>query len=623
MPENTEEIKAVEEEKVTGETVSLSEQTAQQEAPDNRDEALFKRIATAKKKKKRKTVLIVIFVVLAVLAALFITVMALRTKVRNNYTFKLKKVTSSQAIKGSIHTTVAGSGTLEDDDIETLSVPEGVEIDEVVVKANQVVSQGDVVATVNMTSVVNAMSSVQKELTAYDKKLAAAEGDKASESVKAGVTGRVKVIYTKAGEKVVDRMAQSGALMVLSTDGYMAVDITATDLAENTGVKVRLSNGKVISGKVKSAVNGNVTVVVTDNGTKYGDAVTVLSNDGQEKGSGELYIHSPLKITGFAGTVSKVNVSLNAKVKASTVVLKLKNTSYSANYDSILRDRNEKEEELMELLRIYKDGAVRAPLSGSVISVDYDEDEKTADTSSTAAAMAAMTGNVDSTAAEGSDGETDIVTISPDKTMSVKLSVDEAKILSIEEGQSVEMTISSIGDDTYEGKVTDVDTEAESSSGVTKYTVTVTLDKSEGMLAGMTAKAVIRIQGVDDAIVIPVEALHQTSTSAFVFTSYDEETEQFGGQKEVTFGISNDDNVEITSGLNEGETVYYEAANNIFGFGGMGGMGSMGGMSGNYGGYGSGGYGSGNSSGGRPDFGGEGRNGKTGNAGGFGGGRRG
>ena len=72
------------------------------------------------------------------------------------------------------------------------------------------------------------------------------------------------------------------------------------------------------------------------------------------------------------------------------------------------------------------------------------------------------------------------------------------------------------------------------------------------------AKAVVSIHGVDDALIIPVEALHQTSTSSFVYTSYDRETGQYGGLREVQAGISNSEQVEILSGLEEGETVYYE-----------------------------------------------------------------
>ena len=89
------------------------------------------------------------------------------------------------------------------------------------------------------------------------------------------------------------------------------------------------------------------------------------------------------------------------------------------------------------------------------------------------------------------------------------------------------------------------------------YTAEITLDKVTVMLPGMTAEVDIRIEGVENALIIPVDALHKTAGGAFVYTTYDEETKQYGGRVDVVTGLSNDDYVEITSGLNEGDTVYY------------------------------------------------------------------
>ena len=95
------------------------------------------------------------------------------------------------------------------------------------------------------------------------------------------------------------------------------------------------------------------------------------------------------------------------------------------------------------------------------------------------------------------------------------------------------------------------------------------------MLAGMSASVVIKIDSVDNALIIPEDALQQTSTSAYVYTEYDEETGELGGTVEVQTGISNGSYVEIISGLSEGDTVYYEPAEESdsgFSFGNMNGM---------------------------------------------------
>ena len=74
----------------------------------------------------------------------------------------------------------------------------------------------------------------------------------------------------------------------------------------------------------------------------------------------------------------------------------------------------------------------------------------------------------------------------------------------------------------------------------------------------------VKIQGTENALIIPVEALHQTSTGSFVYTSYDEETQRYGGRVDVVPGMQNDNYAEILSGLQEGDTIYYTKQENIF-----------------------------------------------------------
>ena len=167
-------------------------------------------------------------------------------------------------------------------------------------------------------------------------------------------------------------------------------------------------------------------------------------------------------------------------------------------------------------------------------------------------------------------------------------------------GQETDVTIKSIGDDALSGIVTEIDKSGASGS----YTAVVTFDKITGMLPGMTASVDVRIEGVDNAIIIPVDALNRTSTGAYVYTSYDEETQQYGGRVDVVTGLSNNNYVEIKSGLSVGDTVYYTEEQSFGNMFGNMGFGSRPGGSGSSGGRPSGGqmpnFGGGN----MPDFGG-------------------
>ena len=309
--------------------------------------------------------------------------------------------------------------------------------------------------------------------------------------------------------------------------------------------------------------------------------ILYVDADGNAVGSGMLYIHNPLRITGYAGVVSAVNTAENRQVYAGNSLFTLRDTAYSANYESVLKNRREKEEDLMALLGMYSAGAVTAPFDGSVSSIDYsDKTTSSSDNTDSPAGGGGMVYGGMMTAytsfgSDGSDssgdgssssgstaasGETKLLTLSSDTSMKLTVSVDETDILSVQNGQKAQITVSTIGDEVFSGVVTAVERSAKSNYGITSYSVEITLDKDPRMLPGMTAKALIRIEGVDNALLIPEKALRQTRDSSFVYTTYDPATGTLGGETAVIPGLTGGGMVEITEGLTEGQTVYYQEA---------------------------------------------------------------
>ena len=518
-----------------------------------RDDALFETLGKNKKRKKRKIIITVVSIVLVLAIIAVVGVSFLQRRVREQFASNQGEVLSYEVTTGSISTVVSGSGSLTDVDLESITVPEGVEITEVKVKRNQAITTGDILATVDMASVISAMADLQVQIEDLDEQLSDAEDDAASTTIYADVTGRVKAIFGEADSSVADVMYEHGALALISLDGYMAVDIETDALTVGDGVTVKLSDEEEITGTVESQVGGKTTILVTDNGPEYDEAVTVWNSEGTQLGTGALYIHSALKVTGFSGTIAKVNTSLNAKVSSTSKLFTLEDTSYSANYNSLLRERADLEETLLELLTIQRDGAVLASNDGSVYSVDHSSEAATA-----------------------------VVTLSTDEKMSVTISVDESDILSLELGQTVTVSVSSVSENSFEGTLTEIN-RTSSSSGT--YSAVIEIAKTEGMLSGMTASVSVRIEGVDDAILIPIEALHKTSDGAYVYTSYNEELQEYGGKVDVVTGLENSTYVEIKSGLSVGDTVYYTEQQSGFGnFGGGNFPGGSGGFPGGNGG---------------------------------------
>ena len=536
-------------------------------APVQKDDALFEALSQNRKRKRRKIIITVVAVTVVVAILAVVGVNTLQRRVEQQFGSGEAQVLSHTVTTGTISTVVSGSGSLEAEDLESITVPEGVTVNEVLVKKNASVEQGTVLATVDMASVISAMADLQAQIDELDDEISNAEGDALSTTVTAGVSGRVKAVFAKKGDKVADVMYENGALAILSLDGYMSFTLNTETLQAGDQVTVVRSNGKKHTGKVESVVAGVATVLVTDNGPQYDEEVSVLDGDGQELGTAKLEIHSPLRITGYAGTISSVKVSQGDKVSDSSKLFTLKDTEYSANYESLLRSRGEKEEQLLTLLQIQHDGALLAQKKGSVHSVDFTENS--------------------------TEGSTAVVTLSADETMSVTITVDETDILSLELGQQVYVTVSSVSDSSFAGTLTEID---RTGTGSGSYSAVVELQKQSGMLAGMTASVSVQIEGVDNALLIPLEALHLTSDGAYVYTTYDPQRQEYGGKVDVVTGLQNSTYVEIKSGLKEGDTVYYteQQEENSFGFGNMGGgqmpnFGGSGGQMPNFGGSGSGG----------------------------------
>ena len=536
------------------------------------DDALFEALNKAKRRKRRRRWITVLIILALVAGGILYAVNVLRKRVEASMATESDEVLTYDASIGSISTRVSGSGTIENVDTEKVTVPEGVEIDEVMVKSNDKLRKGDLIATLDLTSVLSTLASVQEELDELDKELVAAGGDRVNTNVTAGVSGRVKKIYAGPKTDVAACMVENGALALIS-----AVEFEDSGLAGGDKVRVERANGSVIDGSVEKRVGERVTVLVTDNGPEVDEEVRILDESGNELGRGALTIHSVFRVTGFTGTVSQVTFGENMLVNAASILFNLTDTGYSAHYNSVLKQRKEKEKTLLELLELYQGGALRAPFDGSILRIDYDENEETAAAADSSAASmtqsgmsaysmsAAMGSSATAASAAATQAGTTqkaedgivIVTMAPDVSMLVNIGVDEADILSLEVGQQAEVTIESVGENHFDGTVTEVDRTANSSGGVTTYSAEITFAKEKGMLSGMSADAIVNIQGDENVLIVPADAIHRTSAGAFVYTSYDEETKTFGGNTPVEVGISNDDYAEIRSGIEEGTTVYY------------------------------------------------------------------
>ena len=150
-----------------------------------------------------------------------------------------------------------------------------------------------------------------------------------------------------------------------------------------------------------------------------------------------------------------------------------------------------------------------------------------------------------------------IASVTPQETVTISITVDELDVLRFYVGQTAAVTVEALPGQQFEATVTEISASGENEGGNSKFTVTVTLDKIAEMLPGMSASVSVVLKTAEQVTCVPVAALIEKGTETQVYRSYDEETEAFGDPVTVTTGVSDGEYVQILSGLEAGETVYY------------------------------------------------------------------
>ncbi|MCH6269115.1 efflux RND transporter periplasmic adaptor subunit [Neobacillus citreus] len=176
------------------------------------------------------------------------------------------------------------------------------------------------------------------------------------------------------------------------------------------------------------------------------------------------------------------------------------------------------------------------------------------------------------------------------KDLQTVVQVDELDITKIQVGQAVNIKVNALPDQTFTGKVSAVANEGTSSNGVSTFDVTVHFDQIDNLKVGMSTEVSILTASKKDALYVPLDAVHTANGEKYVIVASNSSNGQ-SEQKTVKTGLANEDYVEITEGVSEGDILQLpqlatdsSSTTNTRGmmqggFGaGMGGMGGMGGF---------------------------------------------
>lgn len=664
------------------------------------------------KKLPAKKKLLISATALILVLALVLMLLPRRKAMPQSSVNVVKELITGTAETGSITETFVSGGTIAAVGAQSMSLAGSVKLTGWVVSSGDYVEAGDLLATVDKSSVLSAISDLNELMATLDSAIESSRSDAVSSAIYAPAPGRVKAVFVESEESVTDAMYENSALMLLSLDGRMAVDIDAGDMSPGTALTVTLSDGTELSGSVYSISEGTAAVTVPDTAAEYGDTVTV-SYDGDVIGAGTLRINNPLRVVGYAGTVSSVSVSAGAYVYSGQQLLTLTDTGYSARYETLLEKRRTLETQMQELFKAYETGGVYAASSGCVSGLNEDIVTESNTVYASAAAYSGGSGgikllssvshigrravllssespdtgiqdsetpspapsgepspspspspepgesteyigkvtdikeNEDSTRTvtvsltdgsrieldsaqlgekaagiktgdilaleyspsgelinvtvyqngsggntpggqdgmpDGSGGmsggmgggsgaamngaqeaesdpdyimeETELCTLTPYDTAEINLTVDELDISRLSIGQPVTVTLDALPGQSFDGSITLIDPNGSSAGGDTKYTVTVSIARTQDMLEGMNASVTAELACHDGLLLIPAAALYEDAGGTYVYTGTDKNGEP-SGPVAVTTGLSDGTNVEITGGLSDGDSFCY------------------------------------------------------------------
>ncbi len=469
---------------------------------------------------------------------------------------------TAAATLGTIEKTVFGSGEVQPASQPGVYAQTDGKIAEYLVEVGDSVKAGDIVAKLEnddldaeIEQLEYDLQTAQKEVRATQthtqyvyKKLYDEDGDLRFDvntdepllgqfsneiTIRAPADGLIKAIYIQKGDDALAVYRQYGAVMVISTDGKMKVELSGL-----SGEGLELGQKVVVKGKdiettgtVISLTRRGTEAVIEVGSDEYDMdiPVTVYTQAGETIGEGTLEINKPMAVSAYGGTIKGLLVKVGdrcerydalARIEWDEIPLYLDNASVLRDYDKALVS--------LETAYTKRDAlTVTAPCDGVVATLDADKGD------------------------DVTDGAKLMSIVEDGAGLTLTLAVDELDILSVQPGQSVKLSVDALDDAELSGTVQKIAPLGDTSASVTTYDVTVAITGEDARVkGGMNVSGEIVVNTAENATLIPTDALQKDDEGYFV-------TLQSGEIRRVTIDVMTDDTTQILEGISVGETVVY------------------------------------------------------------------
>lgn len=143
-----------------------------------------------------------------------------------------------------------------------------------------------------------------------------------------------------------------------------------------------------------------------------------------------------------------------------------------------------------------------------------------------------------------------VYTIEDFNPLLIRVYVPTSDAIKLKEGMSAEVSTEVLEGAVFEGSVKLINPRIDTQTGTVKVTVEVT-DESLRLTPGMFVEVQIAIGAKENVVTIPRKAILYKQNKTYVFVMNRNQV----SQREIELGLTEEDFVEVTSGLNEGEVI--------------------------------------------------------------------
>lgn len=517
--------------------------------------------STAEKKKRRRRIRGIIALVLV--AAL----------IAGGVVFFKKKGGASSEVGtamveyGAITSVVNGTGLVKAKTSETLSLTTAGTVMDVFVEEGQIVEQGTPLFTIDSPNAATEVQKARDEVEGYQKQINTLQKDIAGLNLSPSYAGKLMDVVTLNPG---DEISKGTKVAVLADDTRMRLEqyysyAYAGEL--KAGQKVQVSIPALMT-----TVEGTVEAVhmvsrITPEGSKLFSAEVVIPNAGflakdmvatatatvngetvypYEAGKLEYYRMGDLTST-VSGTVISSSLVDYLSVTPGQVLVRIDGENSETEIFTAQQALEEAQKKLETAQKNLANCSAVAPISGQIIG------------------LSVMPG-------QELQANSTLVTISDTSTVTISATVDERNISYIKAGMSV--NLDQWGNSAF-GTVETVSLSSTVNNGVASYPITISADNTEGTLqVNSYVNYEIQASQNDNCLMVPIQAvrtvgLEDGSSATVVYIQADSQPDnalELPYQDEeipagfypvqVEIGIQDTYNVEIKSGLNEGDTVY-------------------------------------------------------------------